>query len=87
MKNRIIRVLDLIFPSYRENKRKKILVTQYDKQHYIPVIKCSICTGEKVAGFKEISTGKFHEIQLIENEKDLVEFTNKYQVEEITNEY
>lgn len=87
MKNRIIRVLDLIFPSYRENKRNKTLVTQYDKQHYIPVIKCSICTGEKVAGFKEIRSGKFHEIQLIQNEKDLVEFKNKYQVEEITNEY
>jgi hypothetical protein len=30
-----------------------------------PVICASICTGEKVAGFKDIRTGKIEEIMLI----------------------
>ena len=30
-----------------------------------PVIRASICTGEEVAGFKDIRTGKIEEIMLI----------------------
>ena len=41
----------------------------------------SICTGEQVAGFKD-SGGKFEELMLIRNDKDLAEFLNRYQVEE-----
>lgn len=30
----------------------------YDREHMKPVIRASICTGEEVAGFKDIRTGK-----------------------------
>ena len=37
--------------------KKKEKVYSYDKEHMKPVIKTSICTGEQVAGFKDIHTG------------------------------
>ena len=59
-----------------------------DKTKEKPVIHVSICTGEKVAGFKDLQTGKFSERMLIRNQKDMEEFKERYQIEEeITKEY
>ncbi len=44
----------------------------------VPVIRCSICTGEKVAGFKNKTTGRIEEIMLIEDELDLRKFRDRY---------
>lgn len=68
-------------------KKKKITSQQYDSAHYRAVLRCSICTGEQTAGFKEISTGKFHEVMLIRDLGDLEEFKRIYSVEEIIKEY
>lgn len=68
-------------------KKKTIPSQQYDPAHYRAVIRCSICTGEQVAGFKENGTGKFHEIMLIRNAADLDEFKKNFGVDEITKEY
>ena len=68
-------------------KKKTIPSQQYDPAHYRAVIRCSICTGEQVAGFKENATGKFHEIMLIRNAADLNEFKKNFGVDEITKEY
>ena len=38
--------------------KKKIVKKTYDREHMKPVIRASICTGEEVAGFKDIRTGK-----------------------------
>ncbi len=54
----------------------------YDKTGKIPVIRASICTGEKVAGFKEPESGKFEDLMLIRNEGDLKEFLRLYDVKE-----
>lgn len=54
----------------------------YNKEGKIPVIRASICTGEKVAGFKDEATGKFEDLMLIRSDADLQEFLRKYQVEE-----
>ena len=40
-------------------KRKAKVKKSYDKEDQRPVIKCSICTGEQVAGFINKKTGKF----------------------------
>lgn len=53
---------------------------QYDSEHYIPVIRCSICTGEQVAGFKEKSTGRIEDIMLIRDEHDLKIFCKRYAI-------
>ena len=66
-------------------KKKKTI--DYDKTGKTAVLRCSICTGEKVAGFKDDSTGRFEEIMLIRNGSDLEEFKQIYGVDEITKEY
>lgn len=67
-------------------KKKKNLF-QYDKNNQQPVVKCSICTGEQVAGFKDIHTGQFTEVMLIKNEKDLDTFMKMYGISGVTKEY
>jgi len=59
---------------------KKIKKIEYDKENQKPVIRSSICTGEKVAGFRDLSTGKFTEIMLIRDNKDMDEFLTKYDI-------
>ena len=63
-------------------RRKKPAVIPYDKSGKIPVIRSSICTGEQVAGFKDSASGRFEELMLIRNDKDLSEFLSRYQVGE-----
>jgi hypothetical protein len=46
------------------------------------VIRSSICTGEKVAGFKDPVTGKFDDLMLIRNSEDMKAFLSQYQVAE-----
>lgn len=67
--------------------KKKIESKKYDKETKIPVLKCSICNGEQVAGFKNIKTGKFEEVMFIQSEKDLELFKKQYNIDvEITKE-
>ena len=37
--------------------KKKKLKAEFDRENQKPVLRCSICTGEKVAGFKKYSHG------------------------------
>lgn len=69
--------------------RKKVHKESYDKQNQKPVIRSSICTGEKVAGFKDIHTGKFTDVMLIRNDSDMNAFLSKYDIspEEVTKEW
>ena len=60
--------------------RKKRETRTYDRETQEPVIHASICTGEKVAGFRDLRTGRFTEIMLIRTEADLREFTTSYHV-------
>lgn len=59
----------------------------FDKDSQTAVIKCSICTGEQVAGFKNNSDGHFTEVMVIRSEKDIELFRKIYQIEKITKEY
>ena len=58
--------------------RKKQEVRAYDRERQAPVLRSSICTGEKVAGFQDIRTGKFTEVMLIRTSGDLEEFRRLY---------
>ncbi len=68
---------------------KKVKTQGYSKENQRPVIRASICTGEQVAGFKDIQTGKFTEIMLIRDNRDLKEFMEAYGIsaEEIKKEW
>ena len=50
----------------------------YDPNVHVPAIRCSICTGEQVAGFKNLSDGRFEEVMLIRSSADLEEFRERY---------
>lgn len=67
--------------------QKKTIKQSYDKENQRPILKCSICNGEQVAGFKDIHSGKFEEIMLIRDGKDLDTFMEKYDISAITKEY
>ena len=68
-------------------KKQALLSKQYDAESYKAVVKCSICNGEQVAGFKNLHTGKFEEIMLVRSEADLQEFKERYGITEIAKEY
>ena len=59
----------------------------YDPEKQIPVIKSSICTGEKAAGFKDRKTGKFTEIMVINCEEDRDLFMKAYGLDDISTIY
>ena len=68
--------------------KKKNKIKEYDKENEIPVIHASICTGERVVGFKNKNTGKFVEIMLITDNSELEQFKQEYGItEEIKTEY
>ena len=59
----------------------------YDRETCKPILKCSICNGEQVAGFKDVHTGKFQEIMVIRNEGDLEDFRRMYGLDDVPKEY
>lgn len=78
-------LFDFIFG---KNKKTSSLPTYtFDPLKEKPIIRASICTGEQVAGFKDLVTGEFHEIMLIRGEKDLEDFKKACGVEKVEKEY
>lgn len=67
--------------------RKTVEKKEYDRENLRPVLRCSICTGEQVAGFKNRHTGKFEEVMLIRNQKDLDLFMEMYGIDTVAKEY
>lgn len=58
--------------------KKKTVQKGYDETEKTPVIRCSICTGEQVAGFLRKDTGTFEEVMLIRGEEDMYAFRETY---------
>ena len=50
----------------------------YPSELFEPVLRSSICTGEKTACMRDRKTGQMHEIMLIRDEKDLASFRAQY---------
>ena len=67
--------------------RKKKKTLDYDRENMMPVIMCSICNGEQVAGFKDKQTGRFDEVMLIRGDKDLDEFMKTYGITSVKKMY
>ena len=57
-------------------------VKDWDRENLTPVIRSSICTGERVAGFLDKTTGKFRDVQLLITDKDLDDFRKAYGITE-----
>lgn len=60
---------------------KKTKKGVYDKENQRPVLRCSICTGEQVAGFRDVHSGSFEEVMLIRNSEDLEAFKSRYGID------
>ncbi len=61
-------------------KRQEPEAPQFALEDYEPVIRASICTGEKVGCMRERESGKLHEWMLIRSDADLAEFCRRCQV-------
>ena len=57
---------------------KKKAPAAYDPAVQRPVLRCSICTGEQSAGFQDLRTGHFTEVQLIRTPQELQAFRSRY---------
>ena len=68
-----------------DNKLKETF--KYDPQTQYAVIKSSICTGEKVAGFKNKSDGHFTEVMLIRSPEEEQRFKDIYGLDTVKTEY
>ena len=71
----------------KAGKQKGMPSVAYDPEHQKAVVRCSICTGEQVAGFQDIHSGKFEEVMLICGDADLHHFKELYGIGEITKIY
>lgn len=65
------------------NKKKQEPSIQFDPETQYAVIRSSICTGEKVAGFKNKIDGHFTELMLIHSPADEKLFKETYGVDSI----
>ena len=67
--------------------KKKNNTPSYDKEHEVPALKSSICTGEQTAGFLNLETQKFRDVMLIKSPADLEVFKHAYGVDELKKIY
>lgn len=75
------------FLSFFSSQSDKFETEKFDPEKQYAVIRGSICTGEKVAGFKDKTDGQFTEIMLIRSDKDIDIFKKKYNVDNLKVEY
>ena len=59
----------------------------FDPDKQFAVIRSSICTGEKVAGFKDKETGHFTEVMLIRSPEDEAAFMTAFHPDTVKTEY
>lgn len=55
-------------------KKKQEKPLEYDREYKRPAIKTSICTGEMVAGFLDKSSGKFEDVRMVQDEREIEVF-------------
>lgn len=62
-------------------------VPLYNPETQEAVVRCSICTGERVAGFRDKKDGRFTEVMLLRSREDEQAFKEKYRVDKLKVEY
>ena len=60
---------------------------KFDPETQYAVIRSSICTGEKVAGFKNKRDGHFTEVMVIRTASDEQRFKDLYGIDSVRTEY
>ena len=72
---------------FRRKKDNLKNIIEFDPDKQYAVIRSSICTGEKVAGFKNKDDGHFTEVMLIKSPSDEIIFRDTFNLTEIKTEY
>ena len=72
---------------FQRKKNKNVEKLTYDPEKQRPILKCSICNGEQVAGIKDLKSGHFEEVMLIRTDYDLEQFRAMVGTEDILREY
>lgn len=70
---------------FHKNKQEDII--KFDPETQYAVIRSSICTGEKVAGFKNKKDGHFTEVMVIRTADDERRFKELYDLQSVRTEY
>lgn len=71
-------------PHYVKHLKETI---PYDPEKQYPVIRNSICTGEKIAGFRDKQGNGFTEVMVIHNDEEKRLFMNIYDLTTVKDEY
>ena len=71
-------------PNFKKNLKDGI---RFDPDTQYAVIRSSICTGEKVAGFKNKKDGHFTEVMVIRSSADEKIFKETYSLDSVRTEY
>ena len=61
--------------------RKESEHMPFPPEQFEPVIRSSICTGERTACMRDRQSGKVHEIMLVRTPQDLAAFAKAYGVD------
>ena len=69
------------------HKKSREAAVQFNPETQYAVIRSSICTGEKVAGFKNKTDGHFTEVMLILSPADEKIFKEIYGIDSLKIEY
>lgn len=72
------------FHNYKRHLKDAI---PFDPEKQYAVIRSSICTGEKVAGFRNIEDGHFTEVMLLKTNEDEKLFKEAYGIDTLKKEY
>ncbi|MCR5687720.1 MAG: CPBP family intramembrane metalloprotease [Lachnospiraceae bacterium] len=90
----IVRVMTAQFLSFaavaiawKKRAKKPMPLVKYDPDTQYPAIRSSICTGEKVAGFRNSNDGHFTEVMLIKGPDDEKKFKEMYGLDYVRVEY
>ena len=62
--------------------RKQPKTTAFPPERFAPVVRRSICTGERTACMRDRASGEIFEIMLIRSPRDLADFARQYGVRE-----
>ena len=78
-----------LFDKLGFNRRQQSLkdTVPFDPATQRPIIRASICTGERVAGFKNKADGPFTEVMLIRTAEDEQLFKDAFGIDELKTEY
>lgn len=73
--------------SRNKEKERKVPLPDFDRETELPVVRCSICNGEMVAGFKNRHNGRFREYGMVRSSREIEEFRILCGVDQVPKEY